>query len=198
MNSDLDHIKRSWQSAKTNLKAATAPVESIISEAEKKKRRSVYFQYGNIAILTATLGMITAFFYFVAPVQDTMSLAGKWLMIGGLAVRIVIEVFSIFKSAQVDLADAALQSVDSALHYYKFRKRIHGSVTFTIVALYTLGFYILTPEFSRYIELPWLILFDLSYIFGAVFLVWQIRKGIRREMRELEEMVVLKKELAGE
>ena len=198
MNGDLDDIKRSWQSAKTNLKAATGSVDTIISQAEKKKQRSVYFQYGNIAILAATLTMITAFFYFVAPVQDALSLVGKWLMIGGLAVRILIEFYSIFKSAQVDLADDALRSVDTTLNYYKFRKRIHGPVTFTIVALYTVGFYILTPEFSRYIELPWLILIDASYVVGAVFLVWQIRKGIRREMRSLEDMVALKKELAGE
>lgn len=198
MNKDLDDIKDRWKSAKMNLETTTSSVDMIISQAEKKKQKSVYFQYGNIAILTATLVLIISFFYFVAPLQEPLSKIGKTLMVGGLAVRILIEIFSIRKSSKIDLGDNALQSTNSTLSYYQFRKQIHGAVTFTIVALYTVGFYILTPEFSKYIDLPWMIVIDTSYIVGAVFLVWQIRKGIRQEMKDLADMVALKKELTGE
>jgi hypothetical protein len=59
---------------------------------------------------------------------------------------------------------------------------IHGPVTISILLLYTIGFYMLTPEFSRYFSLPVMILIDVSYIAGAAIVGIAIRHGIAKEM----------------
>ena len=119
-------------------------------------------------------------------------------MLGSLALRIVIELYSIFLSSKIDLSEAALKSNQQVLRYYQFRKRIHSPVTITIVALYTIGFYILTPEFSRYFSLPVMILIDSSYVVIGIVLITQIRKGIKKEMQHLSDIKGVEERLVRE
>jgi len=67
-----------------------------------------------------------------------------------------------------------------------------------IFGLYFVGFYMLTPEFSRYISMGWLIAMDVSALLVAAILIIFIRKGIRQELRDLEKMVELQKSLTKE
>ena len=53
----------------------------------------------------------------------------------------------------------------------------------------------ITPEFSLYIDLPYLILIDVSYLIIGIILFIIIRKGIKKEVRKVEEIIQLKKDL---
>lgn len=197
MDNELKKLKNQWKDVKSSVEKPEIEVDDIIEKAKKNKKSVLYAHYGNMLILTLTLIMITAFFYYVTSFQDLISKIGVVFMIGGLALRILIEWVSSIRSKQMDLTKHANSSMNSLLQFYQFRKKIHGPVTISIVGLYTLGFYMLTPEFSKYIDLHWMVIMDVGYVIGAIILIIFIRKGIKKEMEELAEIVQMKKELAA-
>jgi hypothetical protein len=195
MNMELDYLKKKWQRARMVVQQKPLPVESVIKLAEQKRKNNLYFHYGNIAVLSGVLIMIWLCFHFLFPFRETLSKTGTGLMMGGLALRILIEIFSTTRSRKIDLSETALKTTASTLEFYRFRKKIHGPVTYIIVALYTLGFYMLTPEFAKYIDTVWMAVIDCSYIPGAIILVHNIGKGIKKEMEELRSIIALQKEM---
>jgi hypothetical protein len=194
----MDELTNKWKKAKGAAALLPQPVEQLIAAAREKKKSNLYFHYGNIIILSITLVGISLFFYYVAPFRELLSRAGVVLMVGGLIIRIVIEIFSVLKSQKIQMLHDASRTTNDTLAFYRFRKTIHGPVTITIVGLYCLGFVMLGPEFSRYIALEWMILMYSSFVLGALLLIWQIRKGIQKEMRILLELAELKKEMHRE
>ena len=116
-------------------------------------------------------------------------------MLGGLLIRIIFEIISISKSKKMHVIDNSLESVNNSIAFYQFRKNIHGIVAPIIISLYTIGFYMLTPEFLLYMSTWNVVLFDVSYLFIAIILFVQIRKGVRKEMENVKSTIELKKEL---
>ncbi|MEO9209891.1 MAG: hypothetical protein ABI208_02265 [Ginsengibacter sp.] len=68
------------------------------------------------------------------------------------------------------------------MSYFRFRKIMNGPVTVSIVILYSIGFYLLTPEFSLYFSTSMMVLIDLSYIIAAVIFISSIMKAVKKEM----------------
>jgi len=128
------------------------------------------------------------FFYFLAPLQDTLSKVGIELMIGGIIVRIVIEMVSHKKASSIDFSNNSSLSAQQAKAFLAYRNRIHGPVTIIIVCLYTIGFYMLTPEFSRYFSTFWMWMMDGSYLIVGLIPFLLIRKGVQKELRMLEQI----------
>jgi uncharacterized membrane protein len=119
-------------------------------------------------------------------------------MIGGLIIRISIELFSAWQSRKIKVSDAAAGSLQNSIAFFEFRKRIHGPVTIIIFVAYFIGFYLLTPEFSRYISIGWLILMDVSALVAAGILAYFIRTGIRQELSDLQKLIELQRSLSKE
>src|SRR5690349_21996565 len=109
MSNEFDDIKNQWKEARKNVPGNPKDTTQIIGQAESKKKSALYHQYGNIAVLTAVLVTIIFFFYYFFPFRELLSRTGVVLMVGGLAVRIAVEIFSTIKSRQIDLADAAVK-----------------------------------------------------------------------------------------
>ena len=195
MNESDDNLKTLWEQAKQHHPPAPPVPDALADRARAMVKHTRNFHFGNVAILLAVVVGLLAFFYYVAPLQTLLSHIGIGLMIGGLLVRIVIELYSVARSARIDLGANAVQATDDALSFYRFRKKIHGPITIAIVLLYSLGFYLLTPEFSDYFSLPWMVLIDGSYLVGAVILILLIRQGIRKEMAALLELTTVKNEM---
>ncbi len=188
MNDPLDSLKSKWDQAKGSSDIKPSDSSTLIASAQKKMKSVVYSHYGNILVLSLTVIMLCAFFYYITPFKDLLSHVGVAAMIGGLLIRIAIEIYSINKSKQIDLSDSAANTNASTLNFYAYRKRIHGPVTITILIAYTIGFYMLTPEFSKYLSFNQVLLMDSSYLVIAAILIFLIRKGIRDEMRLLNEL----------
>jgi hypothetical protein len=144
--------------------------------------------------LTALI-VITLFFYYVAPVKEILSRIGAGLMISGLVFRIFIEVISIHKAKQINKLDDALKTMDNTIKFHQFRKTIHNIIAPVVVVLYTIGFYMITPEFSLYMKFWNLVLIDVSYVIIGIILFVIIRKGVKKEMQKLEDIMELKKEI---
>lgn len=200
MKNELDDIKALWQQAKGSgqQQPPAQDIKVLISLGEARKKSTLAAHYGNAAVLSATVAVLVFYFYFLYNFQDLLSNIGINLMIGGLVMRIGIEVFSVLRSKRINISDTTLQSLQNSVSFHEFRKRIHGPVTMIIFGLYFVGFYLLTPEFSRYLPVGWLILMDASAVVIAVVLTLFIRKGIRQELRDLEKMVELQQSLMKE
>lgn len=195
MSNHFSELEETWNKSKKELQNSTIDFDSVYEKIRAYKKESFLFYYGTIGILSFTCIGIFSFFYFVAPVQELLSRIGAVLMLGGLLIRILFEIISINKATKIRVLDNSLAAVDNSINFYQFRKKTHRVVAPIIITLYTIGFYLLTPEFLVYMETSMVVLFDISYLFIAVILFIQIRKGVRKEMESVKKTVALKKEL---
>lgn len=194
MDNTFENLKRSWSQAKTE-QASHANSEDMLIKAQKSQAYAKQQHLLNILVLALVVVGLAAFFYFIAPLQDTLSHFGITFMIGGLLIRILIETVSHSKARKLDYSNSSLDLAKMTRMFYKWRKRIHGPVTFAIVLLYSIGFYMLTPEFSRYFEPFWIYLMDIGYLIILVILFLVIRKGVLKELAHLKHLNEVVKDL---
>ena len=198
MNNEFEGLQRKWQKQKTALEDNTSTFEQLISKINSKRKKGLSFHYGNILILGSTLVGLFLFFYNVAPVKELLSRIGVGFMMIGILLRIVIEIFSSVKAKRINKLDTALKTTELTIDFYTFRKKIHGAITHIIFVLYLVGFYMISPEFSNYFSLWQMLLMDISCFVIAVFIYFQMQKGIKNELKTLLEIVALKKEMDQE
>jgi cation transport ATPase len=195
MNNQMDNLKNLWQDSRSNDFGKSTDTDRIIGMAKQKMKSTIRMQLGTIVVLIITLVTITVYFFYVAKFKQTISHIGTFLMIAGVALRIIIELVSIYLSTNINMSGTTLKTNHASLVYYRFRKKINGPVTIAIIVIYTLGFYMLTPEFRLYFSKPMLIMIDLSYIFGAAILTWFVRKKIKKEMNILNEILLIQNDI---
>ena len=195
MNTDFDHLKALWGESKQERVPPYSDTDEIIRLTQKKMRSSVQSQWATVIILTLTLLVISAFFKYVTQFNHTLSLVGVGFMTGGLVVRILLELISIYRSKQINLAESALQSNRALLSYSRFRNVMNGPVTITILVLYSIGFYMLTPEFSLYFSPVMLLLINLSYIPAAIIFTWSIIKAVKKEKMLMKDILRIQNDL---
>lgn len=195
MDNEFDNLKNKWKAARPSTSGGASNIAELVDKGEAKKKNAVYHQYGNIIVLTIVLIIISLCFYFFFPFKALLSQVGMFLMVAGLVVRIGVEIFSTIKSGNIQFSDHALKTTTNTLAYYNFRKIVNGPVTISLVITYVVGFYILTPEFIKYVDWRWMLLFDTLFTISGVILIWQIRKGIKKEMEDLRDLVQLQDEL---
>ena len=195
MNDPFSELENTWNSSKKAIQSSTKSLQDVYAKIQNNKRENFLFYYGTISTLVITLIGVACFFYFVAPVKELLSRMGVSLMLLGLLVRIVIELFSVLRAKKIHLQSNSLEAINHTIAFHKFRKSIHGVVAPIILTFYTIGFYVITPEFLQYLSVESVILYDLSYLVIAVILFVQIRKGVVKEMTLLKEIIELKKEI---
>ncbi len=195
MNNEFNELQNKWESNKKEIELSNDSFDILYSKIKKKEKENYFFYYGTITILLATLIVISLFFYYVAPVKETLSRIGVGLMISGLLFRIFIEVISISKAKQINNLDNTLKTTENTINFHKFRKIIHKVIAPIIIVLYTIGFYMITPEFSLYIEFWNLVLIDISYVIIGIILFIVIRKGVKKEMQKLNDIIKLKDDI---
>ncbi|QKX06671.1 hypothetical protein HN014_17700 [Aquimarina sp. TRL1] len=192
---NFEELQNSWESSKKEITSSDDSLNNLYASIKKKEKENFFFYYGTISILTITLIVISLFFYYVAPVKELLSKIGASLMIIGLLFRILVEVISIYKAKQINSLDKTLQQTENSIVFHQFRKTIHQVVAPVIIVLYTLGFYMITPEFSRYISFWNLVFIDVSYVIMGSILFVLIRRGVKKEMKIIEEIIALKNEI---
>ncbi len=195
MKNEFEELQKRWEKGKETIANSSIETDTILANIVAKRRETFFMYYTTIAVLLVTLITISLFFYYVAPVQHLLSQIGVGLMTVGLAVRIVIEVISISKAKKIEPADNVLETTNNTVGFYKLRKTIQGVIAPIIIGLYTIGFYMITPEFSLYLSFWAVVLMDVSYVFIAIILFVQIRKSVKKEMENLEAIIKLRNEI---
>ena len=198
MSDQISDLKNLWQASRNNDDSNAADTGHIIKMAKQKMKSSIQLQVRTILILIIALAGIAAFFKYVAPFKQTLSHIAEVLMLGSLGLRIIIELVSIYLSANINLSQTALKSNHASLTYFRFRKIIGSKVSIIILVIYSISFYMLTPEFGLYLDLGVLILIDVSYLLAFVIFVWLIRNTAKKEMKILNEMLRIQHEITGE
>ncbi len=194
MNNEFSELQNKWESNKNKIHIPNN-FDTLFNKIKKKERENYFFYYGTITILLTTLIVISLFFYYVAPVKETLSRIGAGLMIAGLLFRIVIEIISIYRAKQINHLDNTLKTTENTIKFLQFRKIIHKIIAPIIIVLYTVGFYMITPEFSLYIRFWYLVLIDISYVIIAIILFIIIRNSVKKEMQKLNDIIKLKNDL---
>jgi len=189
MSDQIDSLKSLWTDSKNTMNSQSLDTSNIIGIAKQKMKSTIKMQIGTILILLITLAGISAFLIYGAKFSQLFSLIGSGLMIGGLVLRILMELLSVYLSANIDFSESVLKTNTASFAYFRFRRLVNGPVTIGILILYTIGFYMLTPEFSMYFDMPLLVMIDLSYIVGAAIFTWFIIKTIKKETNTINEII---------
>ena len=195
MNDIIDDLKHEWSEAKKHPPEKTTSVEELISRSNQKLKSTWIHYVKNIAILTLTLVGITAFFMYVAPLENTLSHIGISCMLGGLLLRILAECYGIYRSFKMDMSQPALIVNKLYLDFHTHRKKVNGAFTISILLVYTVGFYLLIPEFSNYLSTIAVVLIAVSYLLSATIFGYFIRKSVRDEKLILNQLLELQQEL---
>lgn len=195
MESDLKDLKNAWQQAKQNQPGISTSAEKLITQA-RQKTRSIFFEhYGNLIVLTSTLAMLFVFFFLLYSLQDLLTKVGISFMIGGLLVRISIEVISLQRAKKIEINKPTAHTLLAVLGFHRLRKQIHGPITIVIVILYVIGLYAVTPEVGRHISKQSFLLMHVSIPLLAIFLIAVGRRGISIEMKALNRLLEIQQKL---
>lgn len=195
MSNNFEDLQSKWENSKKSIESQTGNFDDLYKMIKSKEKANYFFYYGTITILLITLTAISLFFYYAAPVKQVLSRIGAGLMILGLLFRIGIEIISIYKAKRINNLDSTLKTAENTISFHQFRKSIHQIVSPIIIGLYTIGFYMITPEFSLHMKLWSIVLYDISYVVIAVILFIVIRKGVRKEMEIIRDIVNLRNEI---
>lgn len=190
---DFNDLTQQWKKGRSG--ENTPDPKKTILLAKQKKRHSINAHIGTIGILSTTFIVLTLFFIYVAPFKETLSHTGIALMLGGLFIRVIIEIVSMRKAATIAPDQSTVEHTNKMIGFYKFRKKIHGPLTYIIFGLYAVGFFVLVPEFSLYISQTRMILMVSSFLVimgGLLVIIW---KSTHKELKVLNELVVLKNAL---
>ena len=195
MSSSFKDLQNKWEDDKKNIDTSSTNFIDLQKKIKQKEKENYFFYYGTISILLFTLISISLFFYYVAPVKEFLSKMGVLLMISGLLFRIFIEIISILKAKKIKVSEDSLKTTQNVIHFHRFRKKIHKIIAPIIITFYTIGFYMITPEFSVYISFNYLLLIDISYLVIAIILYVLIKKGVKKEMQKIADIINLKKQI---
>lgn len=196
MNEARNDLASLWRSSMSTQNGPVLDAATVINIAVGKKASNIFSYLMTILILSVDLLALMAFFYFVAPFQHLFSRIGVAFMLLSIMVRIIFEINALIKFQKLDLSQAASDSANSHLTFYRFRKFVHGPVTLTVLAFHTIGFYMLSPEFSIYLERSALVFYDCVYAVAGIILFILISRGVKREMKNLADLAELQDEFA--
>lgn len=194
MNDSFDQMKNMWQLAKTE-KSELASEKEMLSVALDAHRKSKKAHRMNIIILSITCVVMAVFLTKILRLSSVISYVGTGLMLGSLVLRIVIEIYSQLKAAKIEYGFNTLHLTEHTIKFYEWRKKVHGTITILIVVLYSIGFYLLTPEFLMMYSKLVVFAIDAGYFVIAVILFFSIRAGVIKEMNYLKKIILLKSDL---
>ena len=192
MENDFLDLKKEWSILKEDSTIDTPQISNIQQKIKERQRQNFSFYYGTLLILSITFIGIVLFFIYIAPIQENLSLTGWYMMLIGLGFRIVAELISISKAKQIQNTLNAKENLQCIIRFHKHRKWIHNILAPFILILYTVGFYMMVPEFSRYMSDGLLIYVCASYVVVGIILFMIIRKSVKREILKIREMAKLK------
>jgi len=196
MSKEFKELQDHWESGRKIIELPHDQTE-LYRRIKSKKKENYLFYYGTITTLLITFIVVSLFFYFVAPVQASLSRLGVAFMLSGLLLRIIVEMVSIHKAKQVNDFDNTIEATENSIKFYQFRKTIHKIIAPIVIVIYTIGFFMIAPEFSSYMESWNVTLIYASYVIIGMILFFVLRKGVNREMKKLTEIMEIKKEIDG-
>ncbi|MCG8411542.1 MAG: hypothetical protein MI739_09690 [Bacteroidales bacterium] len=192
MSKDFEDLQKMWDAEKSQI--ALRDCKQEIMQINSNKDKSVFFHYKNIVILSVILVFVILFLKCLG-LDFYSSKIGAMCMFGGLVLRIAIEILSVMKARRIDFTRKVLDTIQKTREFYSFRRKVHIPITIAIITIYSIGFFLLTPEFLQWFSKPMVLFIDISFLVIAFILIKNIRKPVRQELLDLEKIIQLQNEI---
>ena len=179
----FEDLKSKWKNQEELLapKDGVKQVLEIISDIRKK-------QGITNTILSITVLVLIAFFFYISAYKLQATMIGLLLMIGVLIARIAIEFYSIRKLRSMNPIASASLYKQQLLKYHDNRRKVHFVITPMIVIAYCIGFYMLLPDFKANLSSGLYNYIIISGILLLFVLGLFIAKQIIQELRVLRNL----------
>lgn len=158
--------------------------KEIITKA-KKQRKS---QYISIIVMSLTVMVLIIYaFYYAFSQWNTFNL-GLILMISSLTLRIVLELFFLYRKEKqlISMAQKAYRAY--LKKYYKARQMINYIITPICIIVYIIGFYLLLPYFKEYFSQTFYNYIVISGIISLIVVIAIIINSTIKEQRFLKQL----------
>ena len=147
MKDEFSKLEEAWSAGQKKLAQQQPTFADMQQSLDQRKSASRSFQYGTLAILLFTLIGLSAFFMYVAPVKQTLSRVGATAMLGGLTIRVMLELISLLRLKKISTLSNSKENTNNCIRFHAFRVKTQSIYSPVIIAVFTLGFYLITPEF---------------------------------------------------
>ena len=184
-----DNLNKLWEiHAKNSLNLNP---KDIITKARKQRNG----QYISIIVMSLTVAILIIYaFYYAFNQWNTFNL-GLILMISSLALRIVLEFYSLYRKEK-QLISMTQKSYHAYLKkYYKTRLMINYVITPICISVYIFGFYLLLPYFKEYFSRAFYTYILISGIISIIVVIAIIINSTLKEQRFLKQLHKRKKNI---
>jgi len=195
MSNTFEDFQTGWNKSKETMHPNPTKLDDLISSAKSRKKSNLVFHYGNVVVLLFTAMVLIIVWRLWMPFQEVISIIGISIMIGGLFLRIVLELVSAIRSGKINLVDNTRENNNEMIRFYQFRKAMHGPVTISIVIAYLAGFAMVLPELSKYVSSLLLVIFTTAFLLSGGFIIYKVRQSIKKEMDNLRFFLSIREQL---
>ncbi len=180
---NFEEIESNWKNQPA-IQVTEEGFEDVLNELRKIKNK----QRITNAVLSSTALILVVFFFYISGYSNQQVIFGISLMVGGLLVRILLEVLSVRKLKKMNALSHRTEFRNDLIGYYKGRKFVHFVWTPLIILSYVAGFLILLPLFKANLSSGFYAYIIISSIVLLISLSFFISKQIRTEMRNLKRL----------
>ena len=180
---NFENIRSQWANRDLPPSPHSGPQMAISKANHLRKQQTI-----GLLVLSATVLILIAFFFYVSAYNSAIVSLGLGLMTSSLLVRIIVEFISQARLKKLSVTQEVSKYRNALVSYYKSRRWIHYLLTPVIFILYFIGFALLLPTFKQSLSPGFYAYVLYSSIF--IFLIFAVFIGIhvRREMRLLREL----------
>lgn len=180
---NFENIRSQWANRDLPPAPPAGPQMAISKAAHLRTQQAI----GQL-VLSATVIILIAFFFYVSAYKNATVTLGLGMMTGSLVVRILVEFFSQIKLKNLSVIQEVEGYRNGLVSYYKSRQWIHYLLTPVVFILYFVGFALLLPAFEQSLSPGFYNYVLYSSIFIFLFFVVFIGIHINREMKLLKEL----------
>ena len=179
----FENLKSQWEN-QPQLEAPNNGPKSIMDKMASIKKKQ---QITN-GVLSVVLIVLIVFFFYISAYKVKTVMVGLLLMIGVLAIRIIMEVFSVRAMKKIDVSIDNTMFGQHMIKYHKKRVKVHFIATPLIIIVYCIGFVMLLPSFKATLSAGFYNYIVVSSIVLVVVFGIFIVKQIKKELLILDEL----------
>lgn len=180
---NFEEIESNWKN-QPEIEATEKGFQTLLKSLRTIKNK----QRITNAVLGSSIIILIGFFFSIAGYNNQQVVLGISFMIGGLLIRILLEVLSIRALGKMNTLSRQTDFRNDLIAYYTNRKLVHFLWTPIIIICYVVGFLILLPLFKANLSAGFYTYIVVSSIVLLIFFSIFIAKQIRKEMKELKRL----------
>jgi len=185
---DFNNIQSLWSNQEPQKQNKS--LDFIKSEAKKRMKSSGRRLSWGIIVLSVTAVVLGIIIYNLPNLKWPFG-PGLLAMFLSVTLRGCLEIISMIWKQRLNIALPTQQYKCQILRYYRVRKTLTTTVTFSTLLLYVAGFSIMIPAFYGYMQTMYFIgILVFIVVSVPAFSIFLIKKS-KEELKELNEIIAL-------